>query len=38
MKEAFWVKTHLKGPKRALDVRFYDKKLEFFFWGHFKPW
>jgi hypothetical protein len=36
MKEAFWVKTHSKGPKRALDVRFYHKKLEFFFLGPFE--
>jgi hypothetical protein len=28
-----WVKTHSKEPKGVLDVKTYDKKLEFFsFW------
>jgi hypothetical protein len=26
-----WVKTHAREPRRALDVRFYHKKLQFFF-------
>jgi len=31
-----WVKTHSKEPQKVLDVNFYHKKLEIFFFGPFE--